>query len=80
MAGTYNVVLLVISLAIYGWHSQLEKRRRTEELSWRSGSVALLQLQVAGANMLAYRFFVFAVHDRPSLFILPGRFHEAIGE
>jgi iron(III) transport system permease protein len=72
MAATYNVILLLISLAVYGWYSQLEKRGRADELSWHSGSVGLLQLQGWWARicwLIAFAFFLFMLALLCSVFL-----------
>lgn len=59
MAATYNVVLLFISLAAYAWYCRLENNGHADELSWRSGSVGLLQLQGWRARICWIVVFVF---------------------
>ena len=45
MAATYNVVLLLISMAVYFWYIQLGKKHAGNELSWRNGTTGRLHLE-----------------------------------
>ena len=62
MAATYNVILLLISLAVYSWYSRLAQQGRADELSWQSDTVGRLNLQGWQAQIcwfIAFFFFLF---------------------
>jgi len=62
MAATYNVILLLISLAVYSWYSRLTQQGRVDELSWHSDTVGRLNLQGWQAQicwLIAFSFFLF---------------------